>query len=97
MRYTKSTYGNPYWLSQILVDTVDGEIPDKISRELDRRLDRAYADVPGAQEILRYAAVLGRRFNMLTLSKLMDMDIDRDVWCTQSTGKIRLGKKPQQS
>ena len=90
----EKTYGNPYWLSQILVDTVDGEIPDKISRELDRRLDRAYADVPGAQEILRYAAVLGRRFNMLTLSKLMDMDIEEMFGVLSQLEKFGLVKSP---
>ena len=74
------TNGNPYWLCHALMcKTAETQIPTKLSRILKKRFEQVYLDISDSRTVLQYAAVLGYRFELGMLSKLVDMD-KKDVF-----------------
>ena len=90
----EKTHGNPYWLRKVLSGPVDGEIPARISDDLGRKIDEACANMPKAQEILRYAAVLGHRFDLHTISKLTGTDMEEAFVALGQLKKFGLVDEP---
>ena len=69
------TGGNPYWLSNTIEHGMDqAPVPPIIAHMLEKRLDEAWLALPGSQEVLQHAAVLGFRFDISTLSDLLDIE-----------------------
>ena len=69
------TGGNPYWLSSTMEHGAEqAQVPPRIAHILEKRLDEAWAALPGSQEVLQHAAVLGFRFDISTLADLLGIE-----------------------
>ncbi|MCE2498941.1 MAG: AAA family ATPase [Nitrosopumilaceae archaeon] len=90
----RETGGNPYLLRHAMsagaADAGQATLP-----KLDESLEDAYADIHESKAVLRYAAVLGLRFELSMLSKILGMEASSafDILSDVSK-KYRLVKNP---
>ena len=67
------TEGNPYLLRHAMSSYTLGTYPVAFPKP-DQSMESAYVDLPESKKVLRYAAVLGLRFELSTLSKILKME-----------------------
>lgn len=68
-----ATRGNPYFIRWALMRPAGQRIPNDIQGMLENTLREVYSDMPNSKEVIRYAAVLGSRFDIDTLAGLLSM------------------------
>ena len=71
--YSESSTGKKRDITEILKSKKDDHmLPESISYVLQKRLEKTYRDIEDSEKVLMYASVLGYRFNLDTLSQILD-------------------------